>query len=223
VNDFMGGIEPVGKPVFWYGLPHGYRQLDIRPAVEGLGEVAEQIRRLPEELCDQANQVFRLYAGVVLMLGKQQVQGCALGVHPDGDGGLVLSVLVVSAVAMPGTNPKAVLTAMLAEGGEDGVRPVELPVGPGFLSELVRDAVAPGGQEEPVWQGMVAVPDTRTSSVVALQLVTGSVRLADDYRGILLGVARTLTFTNPEQRGGPGDFTSAAVGHAEEAMRSDFG
>ncbi|GAA1351030.1 hypothetical protein [Streptomyces beijiangensis] len=221
--DFSSGAQAPERPAFWYGLPHGYRQLDIRPTAEGLAETARQILQLPEEQRTQADEVFRMYAGVVAMFDKQQVQGCALGMHPDGDGGLTLSALVVSTVAMPGTNPKAVLAAMLAEGGDDGVRPVELPAGTGFLSEVVRNAMAPSGEDEPVWQGLVAVPDTRTSSVVAVQLVTCSVRLADDYRGILLGVARTLSFTDPELAGGGGDFTPAADGPTAEAMRSDFG
>jgi hypothetical protein len=222
-HDFSGGVQAPDLPVFWYGLPHGYRQLEIQPTAEGLEETARQILSLPEEQRAQADKVFRMYAGVVAMFAERQVQGCALGMHPDGSGSAAISALVVSTVGMPGTNPKAVLAAMLAEGRGDGIQPVELPAGPGYLSEVVREEMAPGGENQPVWQGLVAVADTRTSSVVALQLVTGSVQLADDYRGILLGVARTLSFTDPELASGGSGFTSAAGGSAVEAMRSDFG
>jgi hypothetical protein len=54
--------------------------------------------------------------------------------------------------------------------------------------------------------------------------VTSSVPLADDYRGVLLGVAHTVTFTDPaasaEGNGGSGPF--AAPGSGPE-KRSPFG
>jgi hypothetical protein len=43
----------------------------------------------------------------------------------------------------------------------------------------------------------VAIPVLRTSSIITVQLVTPAVELADDYRGVLLGVARTVTFDDP--------------------------
>ncbi|MBA4864447.1 hypothetical protein H1V43_24455 [Streptomyces sp. PSKA54] len=223
------------KPEFWYGLPYGYLKLDLQPTAEGLQEVARQISELSSELRDRAEQVFRLYAIVVRMLQKQHVQGCALGMHPDDKGGSSLSVLTVSTLPTPEGNPKAALTQMLAGGAgtgpDNGVVPVELPVGTGFLIETERRTVAPSappeGQEEPVegtvWQGTVAIPDRRSPAVITVQLVTPSVELADDYRGVLLGVARTVTFTDPaaptkaNQRSGP----FAAPSGAEE--RSPFG
>lgn len=235
MNDLLDIPAVEQKPAFWYGLPHGYRQVDLRPSSDGLAEAARQISGLPSEVRDRADQVFRLYAVVVMMLQKQQVQGCALGMHPDGSGGSALSVLTVSSVPMPGMNPKVVLTKMLAGGAgggsDDGIRPVELPIGTGFLSESVRTTVAPGvppeGQEEPrqekVWQGMVAIPDTRSSSVIAVQMVTGSVELADDYLGVLLGTARTVTFTDPALAEREHHPESVAPGSVAEAMKSDFG
>ncbi len=230
----IAAVEP--KPAFWYGLPHGYQQVDLYPPPEGLAGVARQIKELPSELRDRADQVFRLYAVVVMMAQKQRVQGCALGMHPDDSGGFALSVLTVSSVPMPGMNPKLVLAKMLADGAgsdpDDGLRAVELPVGTGFLSESVQTTVAPGvppeGQEEPrhgtVWQGMVAIPDAGSSSVITVQLVTASVELADDYRAVLLGAARTVTFTDPaladvEQH----DSAAATSGSAADVMRNDFG
>ncbi|MGW0550019.1 hypothetical protein [Streptomyces altiplanensis] len=235
MNDLLDMTVAEPKPAFWYGIPHGYRQVDLHPSREGLAEVARQIRELPGEARDRADQVFRLYAFVVMALQKQQVQGCALGMHPDNSGGSALSVLTVSSVPMPGVSPKLVLTKLLADspgnGPDDGLRPVELPVGVGFLSETVRTAVAPGappeGQEEPrqekTWQGMVAIPDARSSSVVVVQMVTASLELADDYRGVLLGTARTVTFTDPDPAGAERAPEAAAPGSAAAVMRSDFG
>ncbi|MET7478705.1 hypothetical protein ABZT17_30670 [Streptomyces sp. NPDC005648] len=220
-------------PVFWYGLPHGYLELDLNPSPAGLEDLALQIRSLPEEIRGRADQVFRLYASVVLMLQSQPVATCALGMHPDEHGNPSLSVVTISAVPSAGASPKLVLAEMLTAGGavgtDPGIRPVELPVGTGFLFERVRKTVAPGsppeGAEEPllgtVWQGTVAVPDPRTSSIITVQLVTAAVDLANDYRGVLLGMARTLTFTAPADLM-PTSGRSRA-GSAELAMRNDFG
>lgn len=88
----------------------------------------------------------------------------------------------------------------------------------------------PDGQDGPaegtVWQGTVAIPVPRTSSIITVQLVTASVELADDYRGVLLGVARTVTFEDPaapdpvDADNAPGPFSGSGSG-AEE--RSPFG
>lgn len=208
MNGFLDIAPPEPKPDFWYGLPHGYVRLDLQPTAEGLQEMSRQVNELPSEVRDRAAQVFRLYTVVVAMLQKHQVQGCAIGMHPDDNGNPSLSVLTVSTLSTPEANPKAALTRMLTNAGTvpgDGVVPVRLPIGSGFLIETERRTVAPVappvGEEEPqegtVWQGTVAIPDARSSSVITVQLVTPAVELADDYRGVLLGVARTVTFTDP--------------------------
>jgi hypothetical protein len=207
VNGFLDTVEAEPKPEFWYGLPYGYLQLDLRPSPEGIQEVARQIDALPEDVRDRADQVFRLYAGVLTMLRSQEVMGCALGMHPDEHGGANLSVLTASTVRTSGAHPEAVLLQMLGDGTgpADGIVPVELPVGTGYVLETERTTPAPTappeGQDEPaqgtVWQGTVAIPVLRTSSIITVQLVTPAVELADDYRGVLLGVARTVTFDDP--------------------------
>lgn len=205
MKGFLDTVETEPKPVFWYGLPYGYLQLDLHPSPEGIQEVARQLSALPESLRDRADQVFRLYAGVVTMLRSQEVMGCALGMHPDEHGGANLSVLTVSTVPTSGANPDAVLLQMMSTGPDNGIVPVELPVGTGYLLETERTTLAPTappeGQDDPVqetvWQGTVAIPVARTSSIITVQLVTPAVELADDYRGVLLGVARTVTFDDP--------------------------
>ncbi|MFF7641934.1 hypothetical protein [Streptomyces canus] len=205
MNGFLDTVQAEPKPEFWYGLPYGYLQLDLQPSPEGIQEVARQLSALPEDVRDRADQVFRLYAVVLTMLRSQQVMGCALGMHPDEQDGATLSVLTVSTVPTSGANPNAVLLQMLGTGMDNGIVPVELPVGTGYLLETARTTVAPtappDGQEGPaegtVWQGTVAIPVPRTSSIITVQLVTPAVELADDYRGVLLGVARTVTFEDP--------------------------
>ncbi|WP_405556662.1 hypothetical protein OHV08_22845 [Streptomyces canus] len=207
MNGLLDTVDAEPKPEFWYGLPYGYLQLDLQPTPEGIQEVARQINALPEDVRDRADQVFRLYAIVLTMLRSQAVMGCALGMHPDERDEPTLSVLTVSTVPTSGAHPEAVLLQMLGDGTgpADGIVPVELPVGTGYVLETERTTLAPTappeGQEDPaqgtVWQGTVAIPVPRTSSIITVQLVTPAVELADDYRGVLLGVARTVTFDDP--------------------------
>nr|WP_205615075.1 hypothetical protein [Streptomyces harenosi] len=217
-------------------MPHGYLKVDLEPPAERLIEMARQIDELPDrDFRERADRMFRLYAIIVTMLQKQWVQGCALGMHPGGDGSLSLSVLTVSTLSTPEADPKAALAGMLAGEEPDsgnGVVPVGLPVGTGFLREAERRTVVPGvpldGQggtaEESVWQGTIAIPVTRSSSVITVQLVTPSSQLVDDYRGVLMGVARTVTFTDPaasrEGDDSPGPLTASGSGSGE---RSPFG
>jgi hypothetical protein len=228
-------VETQSKPDFWYALPRGYLDMDVQPSPEGLQDVARQINELPpDETRSRAYELFRLYAGVVLMLQGQHVRGCALGMHPDDHGGAALSVLTVSSSPMPGVNPKLVLTKMMAGGTgtspDEDIRPVNLPAGAGFLTESIRKtaapAAAPGGQGSPetlTWQGTVAIPDTGSSSVIALQLVTASVELADDYRSVLLCTARTITFNDPAPPEKEQGSDPAASGSSAQAIRSVFG
>ncbi|WP_314176894.1 hypothetical protein [Streptomyces winkii] len=222
------------RPAFWYDIPHGYLRLDIYPSAEYMEELARQILALPDDVRDRADQVFRLYALVMWEMQKHRVQGCALGLHPDDQGGAAMSVLTVSSVEMQGVNPKAVLATLMASGAgeslDGGIVPVELPCGPGFLTGSVQRATVPGARsdgedgdsEAPVWRGMVAIPDTRSSTVIAVQLVTPAVYLADDYRNVLLGIARTVSFTDPALAARTGD-EAPEPGSAAEAVRSDFG
>ncbi|MHA5054092.1 hypothetical protein [Streptomyces sp. SD15] len=231
----LGDASTESKPVFWYGLPHGYLELDLNPSPEGLEELARQISALPNDVRDRADQIFRLHATVVMMLQKQPVATCALGMHPDASGNPSLSVLTISAIPSLGASPKLALAGMVTDsaGGsaDNGMRPFELPIGTGFLFERVRKTVAPGvppeGQEEPlegtIWQGTVAIPDTRSSSIITVQLVTAAVELADDYRSVLLGTARTLTFTSPETAGAEHDSVVTVSGSAAQAIIDDFG
>ncbi|MFF9477414.1 hypothetical protein [Streptomyces sp. NPDC014733] len=239
MNGLIDTTTAAPKPEFWYGLPYGYLRLDLDPTPEGIQETARQITLLPPEHRDRADQIFRLYAGVLTMLRKREVMGCALGMHPDDDGEPTLSVLTVSTVATTGMNPHAVLMQLL--GGDstgttaaDGIVPVEIPVGTGYVWETVRRTPSPAappegeevGEEETregtVWQGTVAIPRPDRASILMLQLVTPAVESAQDYRGVLLGVARTVSFTDPAAEAAANGNSEASAAY-DAAERSPFG
>ncbi|MFD5425030.1 hypothetical protein [Streptomyces sp. NPDC127084] len=222
-------------PAFWYEIPQGYLQLDVYPAAESLDDLARQILALPENVRERADEVFRLYCIVMWEMQQRRVQGCAMGMHPDDRGGVTTSMLTLFSVETPGVDPKAALVTLMSSGAADapdaGIAPVELPCGLGFLTESVRHTMAPGQPEDggdepekkPVWQGMVAIPDVRSSTIIVVQLVTASVDLADAYRNVLRGVASTVSFTNPALVDSAGGTAEPIPRSAAEAVRNDFG
>ncbi|WP_070010642.1 hypothetical protein [Streptomyces abyssalis] len=235
MNSAQGDAAIKPPPQFWYDIPYGYAQLEVYPSAERMAELAREVLALPDDVRERADEVFRLYALVMYEMQKHRVQGCALGLHPDERDGAAMSVLTVSSVDSPGVNPKAVLATLMASGAgetaESGIVPVELPCGPGFVTQFVQRPVPPGGSpvdgeggvdETPVWRGLLAIPDTRSSAIIAIQLVTPSVHLADDYRGVLVGVGRTVSFTDPALAARTGD-EPPEPGSAAAAVRSDFG
>ncbi|MFD8548352.1 hypothetical protein [Streptomyces sp. NPDC059649] len=221
-------------PAYWYGLPHGYLPLELDPPVEQLTALVNHILGLPEDVRGPAERVLRFYAGAVTGLNSHNVQGCAIGLHPDDEGGFSSSVLTFSTVAAPGVNPALVLARMAVATDEDpdrDVQPLELPCGTGFLATETRCTVAPGrppeedgsAQEDPVWQGTIAVTGPGTSDIVVVQLVTPALELADDYRDVLLGVGHTVSFFDPSsatEADGGGD---TGPGAAAETAKNPFG
>ncbi|MFJ9128809.1 hypothetical protein ACIRJS_32380 [Streptomyces sp. NPDC102340] len=198
-------------PALWWAIPHGFHQLDLAPSLSALHERAEQIRALPQgQERDRADSALRLYAASLLSMRGHQVMGCALGLHPgQGGEGPAMSTLVVSSMSVPSGGAKAALTRLIPTSAgvspNDGVRPVELPCGLGFVTERERRTASPREdpetqdfQEMPVWQGSVAIPDVHSSTIYFVQLVTPEIEQADDYRDVLLGVARTVTFSDPQ-------------------------
>ncbi|MET9832346.1 hypothetical protein ABZ078_24300 [Streptomyces sp. NPDC006385] len=222
------------KPSFWYGLPVGYTSLDLNPPAEQLMKVINLLRGLPEQEREEADRALRLYAAIVSQLNANRVQECALGAHPNDAGGFTMSVFTVSTLPTSG-NAKLVVAGLAgsaADGRDEGMRPLELPCGLGFLSE--KRPAAPRSSRRPelndtlpshIWQGIVAVAAPSAPELIVLQMVTPDLDSVDDYRNILLGIARTLTFTDPERA--TADDKAAqepeALTGAAAAMRNDFG
>ncbi|MGW0563765.1 hypothetical protein ACWDZ4_24930 [Streptomyces sp. NPDC003016] len=221
------------KPSFWYGLPVGYTSLDLLPPAERLMEIVDQLRGLPGQERDEADRALRLYAGIIGLLNTNRVQECALGVHPDDAGGFTTSVFTVSTLPTPGSAKLVVagLAGSAADAPDEGMRPLELPCGLGCLAE--KRAPAPRSSRHPersdaasgrIWQGTVAVAAPGAPELIVLQMVTPDLDSADDYRNILLGIARTLTFTDPSRATADGrDREPEAPTGAAAAMRNDFG
>ncbi|MGW3120314.1 hypothetical protein ACWDBW_24755 [Streptomyces sp. NPDC001107] len=225
-------VSGAAEPVFWYGIPHGYAKLELEPPRERIEELVRELNKLPAEQRAQASQALQFYAGMVTALNAQNVHMCAVGYHPDDDGTIVTSTLTISTVSTSGHSAKLVIAGLAGTAADDpdsGMRPLELPCGLGYLAEEKKRTVAPGrdpdSPEGPlhgdVWQGTVAVAGSGTPDIILVQLVTPALHLADVYRDILLGVARTLTFTDPTKPASDPDKPRA--GSAEAAMRNDFG
>ncbi|MGP3999381.1 hypothetical protein [Streptomyces sp. 8N706] len=234
MTDLLTEKANESEPAFWYGIPYGYMTLDLDPPLERIEALVEEVLRFPEGLRDLGEQVLRFYTGVITSLNAQNVQGCAVGLHPDEEGGVSLSTLTVSTVPASGVSAKLVLAAMVgtaADNLDEAMRPLELPCGTGFVAEKKRRTVAPGrppeGSDTPpegtIWQGTVAVTGSGTRDIVVIQLVTSAVDLADDYRNVLLGVAHTLTFTDPSVLEAEGDPAGAEANVPADASRSPFG
>lgn len=217
------------RPVFWYGMPRGYLQLDLNPSSERFEMLAQQVLALPAELREKADQVFRFYSGALMLLSQQDVQGCAIGLHPDGSGDVLSSIITVSSISTSGLDPKLVIATLVKasdDTSENRTQPLQLPCGTGFFFDQQRTTTAPGRTGEgsdgllegTVWQGTVAVPAVPSSQIVVMQLVTSELDYADDYRNVLFGVASTLTFTDPSLTK-----TEATAGGSVAEVRNPFG
>ncbi|MFJ8633238.1 hypothetical protein [Streptomyces sp. NPDC093568] len=222
------------KPDYWYLIPHGYIPLDLDPPVEQIEALIARVRSLPGDRRDQAERVLRFYAGIVTSMNAEGVSACLFGMHPDEEGAPVFSTLTFSTVTTPGNAKLAVAGLAAATHGtaDSGVIPLELPCGLGYLSEEKREMAAPGQQSAAgradlpmaeVWQGTVGIAG-RGSEVVVIQMATPAVESGDTYRDILLGIAHTFSFTDPNEP----DEDSSQGGNSEPgsvaaAIRSDFG
>jgi hypothetical protein len=216
-------------------VPHGYLPIDLDPSTEQVDALFEGVRSLPAELRRSAERMLRFYGGFLWALDAQRAEVCMLGLHPLEDGEPALSVITISTVPTSGSRPELVIANMagtVSERPEDGIVPLELPCGTAFFDERTRRTAAPGvprdGSGTPieniVWQGTVVAPGPDRASVVALQLVTPAVGQSEDYRNILLGVAHTLTYTDPSSTESDESGQEAALkSSAAEAVRNDFG
>jgi hypothetical protein len=223
------------KPDFWYLIPYGYVPLDLDPPLEQIEALVQQVLSLPGEQRDRAERVLRFYTGIVTSLNAQDVKVCLFGMHPDDQDGATFSVLTFSTIPASGGGAKLLIAGMAgtaADAPDEGMGPLELPCGLGFLVEEKRSMAAPGRAPEgsgpvmeAVWQGTVAATGPNNADIIVIQMVTPAVELAGDYRDILLGVAHTLTFTDPSLPETTGDANAREPesGSAAAAVRNDFG
>jgi len=234
VNGLTTSPQETRKASFWYGLPVGYVSLDLEPPAERVMGIVHQLRTLPEQERSEADRALRLYAGIVSQLNANRVQECALGVHPNDSDGFTTSVFTLSTLPTGGSSAKLVVAGLAgraADGRDEDMRPLDLPCGVGFLAE--KRPPAPRSSQQPeaddvlpghLWQGTIAVAEPSSPELIVLQMVTPDLDFVDAYRDVLLGIARTLTFTDPtratadEQNREDEALTGVAA-----AMRNDFG
>ncbi|MGX1760525.1 hypothetical protein ACWIG5_27020 [Streptomyces lydicus] len=211
---FAGAVEkPV--PEIWYGIPHGYVEVDLDPPVEQIEEMVQQVLALPDGLRMQVEPVVQFYAGFVTAINEQDARACLLGMHLDEYDEPATSVITFSTVPAHGISAKAIIAGTVGSAADEvdgGARPLELPAGLAYFSEEKRHVPAPGRPAEgdgplmgDIWQGTVAVTGSGASEIVLIQLVTSAVEMAEDFRNILLGVAHTLSFTDPALSGNEAD------------------
>ncbi|MEU3991184.1 hypothetical protein OG301_34550 [Streptomyces platensis] len=209
MNEPFAGAAEKPIPEIWYGIPHGYVQVDLDPPVEQIEELVQQVLALPDGLRAQAEPVVQFYAGFVTALNKQNARACLLGMHLDEYDEPATSVITFSTVPAHGTSAKAIIAGTAADTVDGSAHPLELPAGLAYFSEEERRTPAPGrpaeGSDGPlmgdIWQGTVAVTGSGGSEIVVIQLVTSAVEMAEDFRNILLGVAHTLSFSDPSLSG----------------------
>ncbi|MEU1853501.1 hypothetical protein ABZ499_30625 [Streptomyces sp. NPDC019990] len=208
--------------------------MDLQPPAERLMEIVNRLRGLPERERDEADRAMRLYAGIISLLDANRVQECALGVHPDDFGGFTTSVFTVSTMLTAGNSSKLVVAGLAGSAADsrgEGMRPLELPCGVAFLSEkrspAPRSSLRPEVNEAApshVWQGTIAVAAPSSPELIVLQMVTPDLDSADAYRDVLLGIARTLTFTDPAREAADDDdWEPETLTGVAAAMRNDFG
>jgi hypothetical protein len=226
-----GGQSASASVDFWYGIPHGYHLVDLQPSEGKLRALVSQLSEVPGELREQADKVLRFYAHFALALLRHHVCACLIGMHPSEKGDPSFSVLTVSSLPVYGVNAELAVARMAGVGSSErsaeGIVPVRLPCGTGFLAERYARSAAPGrSRAGDVYQATVAVAHQDRESVIMLQMITPAVQQAVIYRDIVVGVAHTLTFDDPKTTHGG----SAESGHTElpersvaEAMRNEFG
>ncbi|MFI7404702.1 hypothetical protein ACIBW9_30200 [Streptomyces sp. NPDC049541] len=166
------------------------------------------------------------------MLEKQGVIHVSIGAHPEEDGSaFMVSVLTVAEQPLEGIKPALALAGALdalGAGGATEATMVDLPCGPALFTDEIerapaspaREGADPDDAEDRVWRGTVLIPNRTGSSVYLMQLTTAALAYEAEYREILLAMAHTVTFDDPE---GPSPGLAARQRALEDDMRKTFG
>ncbi|MGI5404080.1 hypothetical protein ACQEVG_32430 [Streptomyces sp. CA-135486] len=206
-------IEP--QSTCWFRLPPGF--IDLEPGAwdelearmsDGLAFL-HQDARLPGERSPRA----RVFLELLADLYDQGMMHLAFGIHTGGSRGVCTSVFSLSDV------PTNAATRVLAA-AQCGLQLVAHPFGTVLRRDLVDlpcgmpaalvtcllpeppDHVREKHAETPsdgsgVFQARLGIARPSGSRVVLIDLTTTEVELADEYTEILLGIGRTVSFTDP--------------------------
>ncbi|WP_405889621.1 hypothetical protein OG427_04585 [Streptomyces sp. NBC_00133] len=202
----------------WFRLPPGF--IDLEPGAWDELEARmsddlaflHQDAPLPEERSPRARVLLELLAD----LYDQGMMHLAFGIHTDAGQGVCTSVLSLSDV------PIDAATRALAA-AQCGLQLVAHPFGTVLRRDLVDlpcrmpaalvtcllpeppDHVRGNSVEIPsagssVFQARLGIARPSGSRVLLIDLTTTEVELADEYTEILLGIGRTVSFTDPASR-----------------------
>lgn len=219
----------------WFWPPEGYFPIPLENWQQPLGRVWEALRDIPgaAQADPSPMQLLELFGGILGMLEKQGVIHVSIGAHPEEDGSaFMVSVLTVAEQPLEGIKPGLALAGALdalGAGGATEAAMVDLPCGPALLTDGIervpapptREGADPDDAEDRVWRGTVLIPNRTGSSVYLMQLTTAALAFEAEYREILLAMAHTVTFDDPE---GPSQALATARQRAlEDDMRETFG
>ncbi|MFD9222560.1 hypothetical protein ACFWDI_21665 [Streptomyces sp. NPDC060064] len=214
---YAAATEPPANSC-WFRLPPGFIDLEQ----DTLDELRQ---RLSDDLAllhrDPAVRDHRLHEAQVLLgllsdLYVQATMHLALGLHSDGDQGVSTSVLSLSDVpinAATRTLAAAKCGLQLATSPFGTVlrrEIVDLPcsAGAALVTSLLPDPSVGGEAGVPsanpgVFQARLSVARPTGARVVLIDLTTTAVGFVDEYTEILLGIGRTVSFTDPNPQPEP--------------------
>ncbi len=219
----------------WFWTPEGYFPVPLENWQQPLGKVWEALRDLPgaAQTDPSPQQFLELFGGILGMLERQDVIHLSIGAHPEENGStFMVSVLTVAEQPLKGIKPALALAGALdalGAGGDTEATMVDLLCGPALLTDAIerapapptREGVDPDDAEDSVWRGTVLIPNRTGSSVYLMQLTTAVLAYEAEYREILLAMAHTVTFDDPE---GPSPAPATARRRElEDDIRKAFG
>lgn len=209
-GDAQEGGTGGGTPLY-FGQPIGYFPLDLENSESVVGAFLESFRA-ETDLSDHDRGL--LIDGMEVMDAQMNAVKdaggiyFAYGMHPDPQLGFAESYLTVYVREVEIGNPRAVLAGFAeAAAGEPGIKAVsrsEFAGGPAVIAEYERVLPAVSTDRVPTNE-RVALHQLRAgfsfpdgSRVVVVELTSRHTHLWDSYRNVLLGVADSVRFTDPE-------------------------
>ncbi|MFE2354937.1 hypothetical protein [Streptomyces parvulus] len=203
----------------WFAEPPGFVSLPLDALLAEPGSsAAEALRVASAPLLDAApGELARQRVVAQLAQGQQMLSAlcrfgtvyCAIGLHRDDvdSSGAVTPLLSLLTITWHDTNvaPRTVTAAraVTSVSGHTNVARVDLPCGPGVLSETTSPpppTPVPGLPPLPLLQVHAHLPHPDCKRMAVLALSTVAVARRGEYRGILRQVVETVRFEDPMGR-----------------------
>jgi hypothetical protein len=204
-------IGEAGEGDFWFMRPPGFIPIDLGMDIHEIDEAYRRVTagKPPAERLAFARPLVSMLT-ILAKLIEAKVRYFALGVHPDENGGESIATLGITIHAVDDLNANfalARIASLMKSWGKD-IETVEiaLPGGPGIVASAVSEFTnldVPEAARERIWQTRIMVPFPDGSRILALEITTVFPEQAQNYRDILIGVARTITFEPPTKASDP--------------------